>query len=133
MIQRGPYPSLEIPDQSLSEFILRRARALGDRPAFVDAVSGATTTYAGVLEAVHRASSALIRRGLQPGDVVATFTPNSIDCPATFHAIVRAGAIVAPLNPLLTAEEARRLLLECGARFLVTTTGCVPVPMEVGT
>lgn len=125
MIQRGPFPSLDIPDTSLADFVLRRARTLGSKPAFVDAVSGASITYAGVLESVVRASSGFVRRGLVHGDVVATMMPNSIECPVVFHAVGRAGASVAPLNPLLTADEARKLLVECGARRLVAGAGCM--------
>jgi acyl-CoA synthetase (AMP-forming)/AMP-acid ligase II len=130
VIQRGPYPSVVIPDISLSDFVLRRAQALGSKPAFIDGVTGASITHAGVLEGVVRASSGLVRRGLQRGEVVATLTQNSILCPVAFHGVGRAGGIVSPLNPLLTADEAHNLLVECGARFLIAGAGCIEKATE---
>jgi acyl-CoA synthetase (AMP-forming)/AMP-acid ligase II len=114
----------------LAEFVLRRAAGRGSKPAFVDGATGATITHAGVLEAVVRASSGLVRRGLLRGEVVATLTPNSIHCPVAFHAIGRAGGIVSPINPLLTAPEVNKLLVESGARFLIAGPGCIEKAVE---
>jgi hypothetical protein len=33
---RSPHPDVQIPDLSLSEFVLRGVDRLGERPAFVD-------------------------------------------------------------------------------------------------
>src|SRR5205809_853525 len=49
MIYRGAWPSFEIPDTPLADFVLARAAERGTRAALVDAVTGRTITYATVM------------------------------------------------------------------------------------
>ena len=42
---RSPHPDVHVPDVPLTDFVLADAAARGDRPAIVDAVTGATLTY----------------------------------------------------------------------------------------
>jgi acyl-CoA synthetase (AMP-forming)/AMP-acid ligase II len=121
VIQRGPYPPIVVPTTPLAEFVLRRSRTLGSKAALVEPETGRSLTHAGLVEAIERASSGLVRLGLQKGEVVALMSPNSVDCPVAFHAIVRAGGIVTPVPPLASVEDARKQLKDSGARFLVTT------------
>jgi acyl-CoA synthetase (AMP-forming)/AMP-acid ligase II len=65
---------------------------------------------------------AFLRRtiGLRPGQLVAVYRTNDRQCFHWFLAILRAGGIAVPLNPLLSLAEVRRILSECGAEILVT-------------
>ena len=36
MIFRSPFPAVEIPDVPLHDYVLRHARELNDKPAFID-------------------------------------------------------------------------------------------------
>ena len=45
VVIRSPFPDVEIPDVSLTDFVLARAAELGDKPAFIDAPSGRTISY----------------------------------------------------------------------------------------
>lgn len=54
------------------------------------------------------------------GDVLAFFTPNSIDTPALTWGCHWAGGIVAPANPAWTTEELAFHLKDSGAKALVT-------------
>jgi acyl-CoA synthetase (AMP-forming)/AMP-acid ligase II len=58
--------------------------------------------------------------GLQPGELVAIYRTNHRSCFHWFLAVVRAGGIAVPLNPLLSLNEVRRILADSGARILVT-------------
>jgi len=121
LIQRGPYAPIVVPNVPLADFVLRRPRALGSKPALVEAHGGRTFTHSALVEAIERAASGLVRVGLQKGDVVALMSPNSIDCPIVFHAVVRAGGILTPIPPLATVDDAMKQLADSRARFLVTT------------
>lgn len=67
---------------------------------------------------------AFLRRGigLQPGQLVAVYRTNDRDCFHWFLAILRAGGVAVPLNPMLSLAEVRRILAESGTEILVTDT-----------
>jgi acyl-CoA synthetase (AMP-forming)/AMP-acid ligase II len=58
--------------------------------------------------------------GLRPGEAVAIYRTNDHRCFQWFLAIIRAGGIAVPLNPMLSLSEVRRILAESGAEILVT-------------
>ena len=57
---------------------------------------------------------------LRPGQPVAIYRTNDVACFHWFLAIVRAGGIAVPLNPMLTVAEVRRILDDSGTEILVT-------------
>jgi acyl-CoA synthetase (AMP-forming)/AMP-acid ligase II len=65
---------------------------------------------------------AFLRRtiGLRPGQPVAIYRTNNEQCFHWFLAIIRAGGIAVPLNPMLSPAEVRRILAESGTEILVT-------------
>jgi acyl-CoA synthetase (AMP-forming)/AMP-acid ligase II len=65
---------------------------------------------------------AFLRRtvGLRPGQPVAIYRTNDRHCFHWFLAIIRAGGIAVPLNPLLSLAEVRRILADSGTEILVT-------------
>jgi acyl-CoA synthetase (AMP-forming)/AMP-acid ligase II len=120
MIFRSPYPDIAIPDQAFTPFVLARAAELGDKPALIDAPSGRTITYAGLLDGVRRVGAALVGRHIAKGDVVAMYAPNLPEYAVAFLGIAGIGAVVTTVNPLNTAEELARQLQDSGARLLIT-------------
>lgn len=58
--------------------------------------------------------------GLRPGEPVAIYRSNTRQCFHWFLAIIRAGGIAVPLNPLLSLAEVRRILADSGTEILVT-------------
>lgn len=126
MLFRSPFPDVEIPDVSLTEFVLSGAAERAERPALIDGVSGRTLTYAQLAGAVRAAAAGLARRGFRKGDVLALFSPNLPEYVVAFHAVATLGGIVTPVNPMYTAEELRKQLADSGAKYLVT------IPQLVG-
>jgi acyl-CoA synthetase (AMP-forming)/AMP-acid ligase II len=57
---------------------------------------------------------------LQPGRMVAIYRTNDVRCFHWFLAIIRAGGIAVPLNPMLSLAEVRRILANSGTEILVT-------------
>ncbi|HEV2215455.1 MAG TPA: class I adenylate-forming enzyme family protein, partial [Terracidiphilus sp.] len=68
------------------------------------------------------AMDAFLRRtiGLRSGEPVAIYRSNTRQCFHWFLAIIRAGGIAVPLNPLLSLAEVRRILADSGTKILVT-------------
>jgi acyl-CoA synthetase (AMP-forming)/AMP-acid ligase II len=118
-------PGLVIPDATLTEFVLGRARQRGSKPALVDAVNGQALSYGELPGAVRRLAGGLAAEGVRPGDVLALCAPNGIEFVVTLHAAMTAGAVVATVNPLWTGEGVARQLRQTGARWLVSTPGLV--------
>ncbi|KAK3310110.1 uncharacterized protein B0T15DRAFT_517435 [Chaetomium strumarium] len=58
--------------------------------------------------------------GWKEGDVLAFYTPNSIDTPILTLGALWAGGIVSPANPLYTVDELAFQLRDSGAKALVT-------------
>jgi acyl-CoA synthetase (AMP-forming)/AMP-acid ligase II len=127
---RSPHPDVHVPDVPLTDFVLGDAAARGDRPAIVDAVSGAMLTYAQLSEDVDRCAAGLAARGLAPGEVVGIYAPNVPEYAVAFHGVARAGGTNTTVNALYTAGETAFQLRTAGARFLVTTPALADQAVE---
>jgi acyl-CoA synthetase (AMP-forming)/AMP-acid ligase II len=119
-IFRSRWPDIEIPETSLTPFVLRRAAALGDKPAMVDGASGRSYSYAQVADAVHRVAYGLSRRSFGKGDVLAIYSPNLPEYAFAFFGVALLGGVITTINPLATAEELAEQLRDAGATLLVT-------------
>jgi long-chain acyl-CoA synthetase len=56
--------------------------------------------------------------GVRPGDRVGLMLPNVPEFPVLYYGVLRAGAVVVPMNPLLKAREIEYYLGDSGARLL---------------
>ena len=56
-IIRSKYADIEIPEVSITEYVLGRAAARGDKPAIVEGATGRTLTYAHLVDLVRRAAA----------------------------------------------------------------------------
>ncbi|KAK4162168.1 hypothetical protein QBC43DRAFT_322514 [Cladorrhinum sp. PSN259] len=66
----------------------------------------------------------------EKGDVLAFYTPNSIDTPILTLGALWAGATISPANPLYTAEELAFQLRDSSAKALVTQLAYLPTAIE---
>jgi acyl-CoA synthetase (AMP-forming)/AMP-acid ligase II len=122
VIYHSPEPDIEIPDVTLTEHVMGGAEARGDHPAFIDAASGAVTTYSELAAGVDAVAAVLQSRGIVKGSVVGLVGPNSAEWAIVYQAILRAGGIVTPMNPLLTPEEIERQVRDSGAGLVIDDT-----------
>ncbi|MFE0511932.1 AMP-binding protein, partial [Streptomyces sp. NPDC058964] len=81
-------------------------------------LDGATLTYAELDEASARAASLLLAAGVKPGDRVGLMLPNVPAFAVLYYAILRVGAVVVPMNPLLKAREVEYHLDDSAASLL---------------
>jgi long-chain acyl-CoA synthetase len=58
--------------------------------------------------------------GVRPGDRVSLYSPNRWEWVIACHAALRAGAVVNPINVMLTPEEVAFVLNDCGAAAIFT-------------
>ena len=71
-----------------------------------------TLTYEDLDREVDRVASGLTAAGITPGDRVAIGMHNVSHFPIAYFGILRAGAVVVPMNVMLTEVEARRVLVD---------------------
>ncbi|MEU0893081.1 FadD3 family acyl-CoA ligase [Streptomyces massasporeus] len=98
-------------------------RAASERYAHVEAVVEGRTrvTYAELGARVERAAAACLATGVQPGDRVAIWAPNSLDWIVAALGAVSAGAVLVPLNTRFKGAEAADVLRRSRARLLFVT------------
>jgi acyl-CoA synthetase (AMP-forming)/AMP-acid ligase II len=120
MIYRSLLPDVEIPDLPLTEYVLGRARSMGDKPALIEATTGRVLTYAGLDAAVRSLAGGLVAAGFGKGDVLALMAPNLPEYAVVFHGVAMAGGTVTTINPTYTPHEVQHQLRDAGARWMVT-------------
>ncbi|MGD8924746.1 MAG: AMP-binding protein, partial [Syntrophobacterales bacterium] len=115
-----PHSLEPYPDLTLIDVVAENAHRRPNHPALL--FKGSQLTYAELDKLSNGFASSLVALGVEKGDRVAILLPN---CPqflvAQFGAW-KAGAIVAPLNPLYTERELEHALRDCGAKIGVVLT-----------
>ena len=100
--------------------LLPRLRAL-----YPDKVALITRTREMTFAELDRESSnlaaALVRRGVVAGDTVSLFASNRWEWIVSYHAALKAGAVVNPLNVMLTAEEVRFVMSDAESSVLIAS------------
>jgi long-chain acyl-CoA synthetase len=77
-------------------------------------------TYSEVDADTDRVCASLLALGLEPGDKVAVQLPNVVEFVLAYFGCMKAGLVMVPLNPLLTAREVGYHLQDSDARLIVT-------------
>ena len=136
MTLRSPYPDVEIPDLSVTEYVIGPAAARGGAVAVIDGTTGDRTTYAELSDQVAAAARTVANLDIGPGDVVALMSRNQPAYLSAFHGVIAAGATLTPLNPVLTSGEAASQVGDSGAKVVLVDDATVEkgnvVAREVG-
>lgn len=77
----------------------------------------------------NQVANLLVSRGVRPGDRVALASPNLPYFPFVYFGAMKAGAVVVPLNVLLTPREIAYHLEDSGAKALFAFTGSPELPL----
>jgi long-chain acyl-CoA synthetase len=86
-------------------------------------------SYAALDAAADRVAAVLASRGVRPGDRVALSCPNLPYFPIAYYGILKAGAVVVPLNVLLKGREIAYHLADSAARAYLCFEGTAELPM----
>ncbi|MTD55740.1 class I adenylate-forming enzyme family protein [Amycolatopsis pithecellobii] len=110
--------------------ILRAAAArFGDRTALITATK--TLSYAQLDDFADRVAAGLLEHGVRPGLPVSLYSQNRWEWIAAYHGALRAGAVVNPVNVMLTMEELAFVLQDCGAAAVFTSAAQAPRVAEL--
>lgn len=122
-----------MPQISLASLLLTSpAHPLSDDAIFLDAASPRTKhlTQRSYCLWSQRFAAGLRRSGLQDGDRVLLFSPNSIFFPVVFMGVIMAGGIFTGANPLSVASELAYQLKDSDASFLLCATANLTTGLE---
>jgi len=107
-------------ERSMLETILPSAAAThGDKTALITSVR--SLTYRELDQLSDAVAASLVERGVAPGDRVSLYSQNCWEWVVSYHGVLKAGAVVNPINVMLTPEEVAFVLNDCGARAILTS------------
>ncbi|MFF9983765.1 FadD3 family acyl-CoA ligase [Streptomyces erythrochromogenes] len=104
---------------TIAGLVRSAAARYGDLEAVVD--GRVRISYAQLGERVERAAAACVATGVEPGDRVAVWAPNTLDWIVSALGAVSAGAVLVPLNTRFKGTEAAYVLQRSRARLLFVT------------
>ena len=132
-MSESTYPVIR--QQTLSEVLRRTAARLPDKVAIQ--CGAVSWTYVQFDALVNRVASGLGARGVIPGTRVAILSRNSHAFAAMRFAVARLGAVLVPINFMLTCAEVSFILQHSGASRLCADSEFAPLAAraarEVGT
>jgi acyl-CoA synthetase (AMP-forming)/AMP-acid ligase II len=107
---------LESPSITLPDMIACHAKWRGGHPAFVQGER--TVNWRDFNSLVNRVANILLEWGLRRGDSVGVFMPDSIESAATYFGVVKAGAVLVPLSPMIAPSAIERMIEDAQVRAL---------------
>jgi fatty-acyl-CoA synthase len=105
---------------TVGESLNRAAAHFGDRDALVSCHQQMCYTYGELLEQVNRAARALMYLGVERGDRVGIWSPNSAEWMVSQFAAAKVGAILVNINPAYRLRELEFALNQSGVTILIT-------------
>lgn len=139
--EAGVPPTLTYPQKPLFSMLDESAAEHPDRAAIVfgavahklpgQPLMDATMSYRELRDAVNRFANALVKMGVKKGDRVAIYLPNSPQFAIAYYGALKAGAVIAPVNPIYTPRELEFILQDSGAETIVALSQFYPKLQEV--
>ncbi len=111
--------SLTVPATSLWDNLATSARRYPDKPALV--FFGTRVSYRSLAQGAERLAAFLHARGVRKGDRVLLCMQNCPQLVIAHFAILRANAVVVPVNPMNRAEELKHYITDPDAKVALTT------------
>ena len=108
------------PPRTIPEALQQAVNRFGDDEAVVDGTI--RLSFRDLAERVDRMAGALVASGIERGDRVALWAPNSAAWVITSFAVYTVGAVLVPLNTRYRGEEAGHVLRTSRARLLFAVT-----------
>jgi long-chain acyl-CoA synthetase len=105
--------------RTIADILPQAARKHGDRVALI--IDSRRFSFRELDELSNRVANGLVSSGVQPGDRVSLFGPNSWEWLVSYYGIVKVGAVVNPLSSMLTADEVQYAVTDTGASAVIAS------------
>ncbi|HDR15476.1 MAG TPA: long-chain fatty acid--CoA ligase [Desulfobacteraceae bacterium] len=113
----------------LIEFLKTRADAYGKKVLLLDRKR--TVTYREFDSVTDNIAYGLEKLGIGPGDHVAVMHPNDIEVLCSYYGIIKAGAVVIPVNTIYTPREIEFILSNSDAKALIVHENLVSTVRKI--
>ena len=107
--------------ESIPQMVLSAADRFGDAEAVVD--GPLRLTFTELVERVRVAAGAFASAGVEQGDRVAIWAPNSAEWIVAAFGLMTAGGVVVPVNTRFKADEAHDIIVRSGAKAVLVQEG----------
>jgi long-chain acyl-CoA synthetase len=104
---------------TLGNLLPLAADRFGAKPVLV--IEDQTFSFRQLDELSNQAANGLVATGVRPGDRVTLYGPNCWEWIVAYYAIAKAGAVVNPINVMLTPDEVRYVVEDSGARAVIAS------------
>lgn len=101
----------------LGEISARAARAYGDKAALI--VGDRRFSFTDIDAMACQLANGLKAKGVEPGDRVTLYAQNAWEWVVSYYGIAKTGAVVNPINVMLTPEEVGYVANDCGAKVII--------------
>jgi long-chain acyl-CoA synthetase len=88
--------------------------------------------YSAMEQMSQRVAGLLASKGIGRGDRVCVMLPNVPHFPMVYYAVLRLGAIVVPMNVLLTSREIKHYMTDSGAKLILVWNDFAPEAVTAG-
>lgn len=113
----------------LGQIPAHAARSFQDKEALV--FEGRSFSFNDLNILIEKFASGLHSLGIVQGEVVTLYASNSWEWVVSYFAIARIGAVINPVNTMLTPSEIQYVVKDCCARAIVTSADKAPPIMGV--
>ncbi|XP_047028473.1 4-coumarate--CoA ligase 3-like [Helicoverpa zea] len=130
-IVKSPHKGIEIPNRTVPEHIFENMEIWADKIAMECGLTGRSYTYHQLYKYSRNFGSKLrTQLKIRDGDVVCIMMSNSPEYPIAALGALEAGAEVTTVNPMYTAYEVQRQLIQSDPKVLIGIPELVPILKE---
>jgi fatty-acyl-CoA synthase len=109
-------------NETIGANLRRTVSRFADRQALVDVPTGRLWSYREFQEDVSAIASALVQRGIGPGDRVGIWSPNTPEWTLIQYATAQIGALLVTINPAYRVHELEFALNQSGVSYVVAAS-----------
>jgi long-chain acyl-CoA synthetase len=117
--------------KNLRQLLEDRVRVQPDQDFLISEADQRKFSYSEFNRAVNRAAAMLQSHGIEKGDVVSLFLPNSVEYIIAYFACWKLGALAGPVNSLLKPAELAYVISNSEARALLVHREFLPAIEEI--
>ena len=104
---------------TLGAVLPRSARLYGDKTALV--IAGRDFSFAELDGLSDRLAKGLAGLGIGAGDIVTLYSANRWEWVVAYYAVAKLGAVINPINVMLTPSEVEFVVRDCGAKAILAS------------
>ncbi|TXS92770.1 long-chain fatty acid--CoA ligase [Parahaliea maris] len=106
--------------RSLAEVPAEAAKKYGEKPAFV--FEDRVATFAALERETNRCAAAFVSLGITSGDRITLYAGNCWEWVVCYYGALKAGAVINPVNVMLTVEEVAFIAKNCATSIILVSS-----------